>query len=741
MPADLLRRALDERLLSPLAALRRRARLYQALDGGVRLLLALIMASLLQLTLDRWLRFSLDQRAVLNFVITLVWLGVIYRFLVRPLARPLPDVQLAIALDRAHPHLHDQLATAVRFAEGRVGDPAANSPALVQAVLRDTCRDASGVSFMSVLNHRRAARRAGEFAGLLIIVLGAFTLPLISDLVRVWFHRNWLLAELPWPQRTNIVPIGYEVGDRRRVPLNEELEVVANVYGEMPTSAVLLWESAGGQRGREPMTRVGDIRLQATLGVITGDVRFRIVGGDERTREFTAVAVERPRILRTRTTIEPPEYAGLPPMNIEQETVFETLNGSRIEIEAWLNKPVSSAHFAGADSLVAACERLAPDHIRVRLRAAAEPAGGAAPATQPASAAVDGAAALPRLLSGTYHFDLQDTDRWSDRRPLRFTIKVTPDGPPAVRLELIGVGESVTPQAELNGRLRFEDAYGLRAVALQSQKSEQPPRRDEFAEFVPGVREFDAQAFLAIESLGAQPGERVRIWGEALDSDPRGPNTGRSAAIELRVLSREDFLIEISQRELELRREFERLISEQRVLGDSLQRLLPTSPAETPPTGQAQRLAALARQQNTHARRCETIAAHFGQLLAEMRTSNVARAVDERRIVDQVARPLSELSADIMPAAANQILGARNGVDAERRSGLLAQQAEILQRMRAVLSQMLEWEGYQEAVTLLREIIDEQGRVRTDTQSEVARQLQVILGLEQPDATPEPPKP
>lgn len=737
MPVDSLTRTLHERLLAPLAGLRRRARLYLALDGGVRLALALIFAGLGQLTLDRWLRFSLDQRAALNFVITLVWLWVIYRFLVRPLARALPDVQLATALDRTHPHLHDQLATAVRFAEGRIGRPEANSPQLVRAVLRDTCRTAAGVSFLSVLDHRRAARRGAELGALLLLILGAFTLPVISDAMQVWFKRNWLLEDIPWPQRTNIVPVGYENTDRRRVPLNDELEIVASVYGETPTSATLLWSTPSGRAGHEPMTRIGDNRLQAALGVVTEDVRFRIIGGDERTREYTAVAVERPRVIRTRTTIEPPAYANLARVNIEQETVFDALSGSEIEIEAWLNKPIATAQFWGTEAPLAAAERLAPDHVRVRLRAATLGSGRAdEPASPPGPPDT-----LPSLPSGTYRFELIDADGWNDRRPVRFAIKVTPDTAPAVRLEMLGVGESVTPQAEIDARLKFEDAYGLSAVALRSQKGDVPPRRDELTGFVPGVRQFDAQALLAVESLAAQPGERIRIWGEALDSDPRGPNTGRSAAVELRVLSREDFLIEIAQRELELRREFERLISEQRVLGDSLQRLLPTGGAE-PSAALPQRLSGLARQQNTHARRTETLAAHFGQLLSEMRTSKVARAVDERRIVDRVARPLTELGASLMPEAANQILAARSDSGPERRDALLAQQSEILQKMRTILSQMLEWEGYQEAVALLREIIDEQAALREDTQTAVERQLEAILGLDDPgSAPPGPPKP
>ena len=57
-------------------------------------------------------------------------------------------------------------------------------------------------------------------------------------------------------------------------------------------------------------------------------------------------------------------------------------------------------------------------------------------------------------------------------------------------------------------------------------------------------------------------------------------------------------------------------------------------------------------------------------------------------------------------------------VDADADTARLidAQQAEILTRMLAILASMLQWEGYQEVVTMLRDLVKLQEEIREETQ-------------------------
>lgn len=713
-PIDSLAMRLEQRVFSPLAQLRRRCRVYLSLEGLVPFYLSLLGASVAQLLLDRGLKLAVDQRAALSAGITLFWLWMLYRHLLRRLLRSLSDRYLALVVDRAHPELHDQIAAAVQFARGQVGAAEANSPQLVRAVMDDACEAVSRVSFVAVLDHGRARRRVSELGGLLLAT--AVAVAVLPDLTGTWLRRDWLLQEVPWPQQTYITPVGFDDG-RRRLPRGDELEIAALGSGRVPKSVELRWWTSSGREGREPMTLIGTNRWEVSLGVLTEDVFFRIVGGDERTREYVVIAVDRPRVVRTAVRITPPPYTALEPVVLEQQTVLEVLAGSVLEIAAKLNRPVQSARFVGTDGEVAACLRPGPDWVRVVW---SEP------------------------VSGSYSFELVDRDGWANRRPVCYTLKVVGDLPPDVRMELYGVGQSVTPSAELPIELSFADTYGLGGVALYMQRSDDPPFDIPLEGFLPGRREFAVETFLSVGALRVVPGDRLRIWAQAHDQDPHGPNVGEVQPIELRVVTPADFLTELAGRELELRREFERLLSAQRGLKDALQRLLPELPdAGSAPAALAQRLAGLARRQDCHANSCLVLRGRFEQMLGEMQINKVARAGDERRIGQRIVVPLEELGADTMPAASATIAELRHEANHALAETLPDSQADILRQMRAILANMLEWEGYREAVALLQEIIEAQTTVHAATIETLERELEQILGLdESPEAAPEEvPKP
>lgn len=724
IPSDLVR----ERLLHPLEELRRRARWYIALDGLSRFAWVLLVSGVIQLVLDWWLRFPIEQRIAVNLVITGFWAVFIHRYFLRPLSAPVTDEMLAMAVDRAHPELQDRVATAVQFARGAIGDPEMNSPQLVSAILNEAARSVSHTSFTDALNHARARRRFREFAAIGGIILLACIIA--RPMMVTWFWRNWLLAEIPWPQKTYIRPVGFETG-QKRVPIGDELELVARIEGQAPTTAEVVWWTPSGRRGRELMTLRGGTQLEASLGIVTEDVSFRIVGGDERTRNYHAQAAERPRIESIRTTLIPPEYTGLGTIDLEQQVVLEVLRGAVLEFDAMLNKPIVQAQFGPPDKPGVDCDIQQPRRLKLRLETLGRDAAeNAAQATWPAI-----------LESGVYRFELTDADGWKNLRPVRYTIKVVPDRPPGVDLRIAGIGQLVTPAAELALVVKCTDVYGLSSASVLAQLNSEPAHEIVLSGLEPRTREFTAGQSLAVASLRAEAGQRLRIWAESSDLDPTGPNVGQSAPIDLRVVTIEEFLADLARREMELRREFERLTSEQRVLQETLQRLSGDgSESSAPP--QVQQVAALARRQGAHAGRSLAIARQFEQVLAELRTNRVMRTEDERRLSGRIIEPLEALARSYIPRTVEQITALRQGATADRLAEVNASMSEILRQMRQILSNMLEWEGYREAIGILREIIAQQQELRGSTLEAVEKQLEAILGeFETEEAPSSQPKP
>ncbi|MBL8878743.1 MAG: hypothetical protein JNG88_06440 [Phycisphaerales bacterium] len=724
MPTDLV----HDRLLRPLEQLRRRARWYIALDGLSRFAWVLLVSGVVQLALDYWLRFPVEQRIAVNLVITVFWIVFIHRYFLRPLGAPVADDTLAMAVDRVHPELHDRLATAVQFARGAVGDAAMNSPQLIAAVITEAAQKAPQAAFADALNHARARRRFREFAAIGGIILLACIIA--RPMMVTWFWRNWLLAEVPWPQKTYIRPAGFESG-QKRVPIGDELEIIATIEGEAPTTTEVIWWTRSGKRGREPMTLRGGTQLEASIGIVNEDVSFRIVGGDERTRDFLAQAVERPRIEAMRVTLFPPDYAGLPSIDMEQQVVLEVLRGAVLEFDARLNKSVVRAQFLPADKPGIDCEAIEPRRIRIRLPTMPPQDGGGG-----ASGAARSTSQWPVVLeNGAYHFELLDADGWSNLRPVRYTIKVVADRPPVCELRISGVGQLVTPSAELSLAIKCSDAYGMASASLATQVDTDPSSLAPLLGMESRMREYSLAQSLAIAPMQIAPGRRLRIWVESSDLDPSGPNVGQSTPIEMRVVTIEELLADLARREMELRREFERLTSEQRVLYDTLSRIV-GDVGESPAAPPAQQIAALARRQTSHAARVLAISRQFEQVLAELKTNKVMRAEDERRLADRIIRPLETLARESIPRAGERISGLRQSATANLIAQANASQDEILRQMREILANMLEWEGYREAIALLREIITQQQELRGATLDAVEKQLESILGEEPAEVAP-----
>jgi len=691
-------------ILEPLSRLRRRCRAYLALEGMVRFVLALMSACLVQLLIDRALKLDLDQRAAINVVITLFWLWIIHRHLVRPLSRPLADALLAQTVDRANPHLHDRIATAVQFASGAVGSKESNSPQLVRAVIDEACSTAAKVAFVDVLDHRRARQRSAELAGLVAAAVLAFVL--LPNLMIPWFQRNWLARDIPWPQQTSIRPEGFDAFDEKRAPRGETLEIFALNLGRVPKSAVLDWRTPDGRGGSETMTLIGASRWVVSLGTLSEDVFFRIHGGDERTGEYHVVVDDRPRVVRTEARVEPPEYAGLDVIEYEQQAVLDLPAGSKLRIDAHLNKPVTTARFAGSGGVALDCEVVAADHIRVVWE-------------------------QPR--AGAYRFELIDANGWENIRPVRFTLKLIPDRAPAVQLELTDVGESITPSTELPLALDFKDEYGLGSAQLFAQRGDDPPLAVPLEGFEAGRREYRTALRYAVRGLGVQPEDRLRLWAEGRDQDPSGPNIGKSDVIELRVLAPIDLRAELAQRELELRQEFERLITSQRGVKDALERLSAELPADAPTRSQAQQLAGLSRRQESITARVLELREGFERILGQMRTSRISRAAEERRIGSQISDPLAKLGEETMPEAQARVSDLRQASDAERVDDANAAQADALREMGRILSGMKEFEGYREVLNLLEEIIGEQSELKKRTIKALEKQVGDILDLDDID--------
>lgn len=701
--------AVRARLLEPLARLRARCRRYLLLDGLERVVLGVGLACLVQFVLDRWLRLSADQRGVINIIISLGWFALAYRYLLGPLMTPLSNAALAARVDRLHPTLAGRVATAVQFAAGNVGGADTASRPLMRAVVEETFAAAPDITFEDVLNHRRARRRLLEIGGWLVLV--GLAIGFAPQLVRTWFERNWLLHDVPWPQETHILVRGFDAGGVRRFPLGDEVAIDGLIEGRTPDSVEVRWWTRGGRSGREPLTVVGRSRLQGSLGVLSETTHFQIHGGDERTREYTVVGIDRPRVQSAIVQVTPPGYTGLQAIEYTGQSNIELPQGSAVRVAAEFNKPITQARLVGN-------------------------------AGDPLTIETDGSRTveftIPEPRSGSYLLVGQDADGWEDRRPPRLVLNVLADAAPKVRLTISGAGDGVTPMAEIPIELQAEDDYGLEAGALWVQRRDEPPVRLPLPPWPPGQRRWQIHSSAAVTALSAQPGDVLRLWATASDNHPDAVQETSSEKLSIQVVTAMELLARITARELELRREFERLVSQQRTLRSGLDAALGPA-AATQAAAARGRLGTLARQQDSQGTRCTAMGRQFDQILSTLRVNRLARSGDERRIGERILSPLDELGKRRMPAAVEAIGAARTQPSPQAVASVGRGQGEIVSQMETVLAAMSEWEGYREAVSMLEELINDQGQVRKSTGSSVEDRLDEILGGD--NSTPDKPGP
>lgn len=734
----------ESAVLAPLAALGRRLKRVVLMEGLCQSLAIMVVAAGAQFAIDKLLVLGIGPRAVLlaavlGLVGHRVWKGI-----VRPGLLRIDVNDVAAVVERRHPGLNDALSSAVAFATGGRRDPRRDSPAMVCALM-----DAAASRWRSLSPgdlHRRDRHRRSLAAGCAAGLAAAAVAWQWPDLTATYLARNVALQDVPWPSRISLVVEGF-AGGRLRWPIGDDLPITVTAPDEVPRGLRAEFEFASGETASRDMARRGDRRFVLDFGPLQQSMKMRFLiwklGVDERTDWYEIDAVRRPGIRTARIEVSPPDYAGLAPFALaEGQTHAEVLRGSAVRIDAEVNKPVVRAALRFADRRAADAEILPDRRVSTSLR--------------------------PEQ-SGAYFFDLEDEDGLADLNPVNFNLRILNDPPPKVRLTLPGAGGMVVPSAVPILAVDCEDDLGLRSVDLlfvvarESSPASAQPQREAMPDLTPRQMRYTIERPWPLTPLGLQPGDQVTLKIRAADYQPSsrpttqssastnsatsepalsgrgrpgytttGAPVGESVGYTLRIVTAEELQAELGRRENEWRREFEQIIEAQERLNDRVREL--REQAETlPSTSLAARYAQEERFQRQQANRVRTVLRQFEQIFGELEINQLATPAVRRRLKGGVIRGLQAIISAKAPAASDLLAELGRDFDAETADRLGIAQKELLQAMYAALVDMLKWEGYDEAVALLRDIIRLQGDVNLETEKRLKQQVEELFG--QPPAS------
>lgn len=717
----------------PLRRLRRLGlwlRAYTALDGIAILSAGVLAAVLITLAIDRTARLSWDMRLAQLVSLGLILLLTGWRLLISPLRIPVTPESLAMLVERRNPSLQDRLVSAVEFfhAHHRPAEGSKPLDPLRRAVIEQGAALTMS-THTEVLNHRRARRRGG----IVLACLAAVTalVALVPETMGLWFERNVLLQRVEWPRHHQLTVEGLQDG-RIVVARGDDVTISARVDPgfHAPRQVYVEYSTRQGATATTQMPAIEGnvIRFTHTFDRIDESYTCTIRGGDARTDPFEIEVVDRPRVETVHLGVVPPSYTRQEPYELRiGERSVEALAGSEIRFRITTSKPIAniSLHrlMAGENDEIPSVTRIADQTYL----------------------AVD-----RPLTSAEYHFELSDSFGLSNisqrSTPLRFGVRMLEDQPPAVKIELQGVGDMITPEAVIPIRLTFTDTYGLataelvcqttrpRDASVQTQPSTdddaasenrpQAPVAETVSGFTPRVANVDSLVDWSAGAHGCRVGDRLTLFGRATDfNDVSGPGTGESVYVVLRVVDANELLAELARREQEYRQDFERLLSRQI---DLYQELLTLTDAHVEDDEPQKRDAALhrnARTQRDQAGRMGASHLQFEQILSELRVNRLATPAIEERLGRGVIKPIGELARQTMPEAAQAIeaLIQNRSPEAIRRARDL--EDLILAQMNMILSRMLQWERFQEAVILLRDVIRMQEDVYQETEKAIEDRL------------------
>lgn len=734
-----------------LCSLRRRIRQYIWLEGSAAALAWLGVAFWATLAADWFFEPPPVVRAIMLAAVAAVLVVVLFRMIGRRAFVNISDANAAVVLERRFPQLNDSLLTAILLGDRPIDDK------LSDEMLANTCDEAAarieGVELKKVFNPRPLWLHCGA-AVLLTVSIVMFAVMFTSSF-GVWTNRVLGLSSDLWPRYCDIEVDGFP-GGVRKVARGSDVEIIAKADTRMPRTpekVEIRYQAEGGARGRVTMDQRGMSQGEEdyyqeyahTFRGVLSDIYFDVVGGDDRIYDLRIQAVDSPTISSMTLDCELPAYIRHEQPPLPVTGVMQVPHGSRVIICAEeANKELVRVQI---DRIVAdkpqTTEIFEADKLDANHRGFSY--------------------TIERLDDNTtLLFTLTDTDDITGRDPVRLVLVAAPDQPPQMAIQLDGIGTAITPQAQIPIIGRIADDYGVGRIWFEYEVDDREPEDRPIADLPdgPAAYNLDGEA-LEVRDLGLKPGQKLKLCVRSSDFCDlgQGPNLAGSERWLLEVVSSDKLRAMLEARELVLRQRFERMLQEVTETRDLLAHLdfeseVSGEPVEAKPAGSEpgdkpvveksadspERRASLRllRVQGAlsncrkSAQEVLGVADAFDNIRKQLVNNRIDTEELKRRLEDGIARPLHNIAGEMFPELERRIEALHTDLENPRLGSELRDKAQlqaddILLSMQKVLDRMLELESFNEAVELLRSIVEEQKKLKEATKQRHKNKLRDLL--------------
>jgi hypothetical protein len=545
---------LQSNVLHKLRSLRSSLRIRLALEGVSWLIVVAVGAMFVSLALDYMLRLDRPIRATILLSAAVGGAYLLYRWLARPLTAPMSSDALALLVEGRFPELGDRLISALQFSRRSDLQADGVSAAMITHMAREANRMAEPLDFKRIVERQTLLHAMGG-AGVVLAVSVLFV-AVAPATASLWARRNVLLERVDWPQKTYLVVTGADENGDFTVVRGEDLRVVVELGPDSkvaPDHVIFhaQYETIGSTESSVDGTVV-DVdgkpvrRYVKVFEAVTRDLEeFYVTGGDDRRdarRPHRVHVIDPPELEQISFLLNHPPYQRREPVPLDASVaVLGVPVGGRIEVEAIATKPLSAARIL-LDGEVAS---------EMKVLDYTGPDGQRSPRKIKGVFLVEG---LNVPESHAMRFALTDVEGYVSRRGQRYEIRTQPDMPPSVDLKKSEVQSTITPTAQIPLRVAVKDDHGVAGAwfAVRLADANDRVRVGEPIRPGSGTRRLLEEATIldlaAVSAVSLEPGDLMQLIAEAEDTFPDGPNAGRSAPLNFKIVSPEELLAQLVQR-------------------------------------------------------------------------------------------------------------------------------------------------------------------------------------------------
>lgn len=711
-------------------------------SGASKMVLIGLAVLLVDFLLDYYFHMDQSQRAIMMAMMLGSFLYSAYHFLWVPLTSQVTDDALVLTVEQKLGRQHSELINSLQLAREAQSKDRNYSPAMAQQVVKQGAELAGRLDFLQAVD-QAATKRKQRWLSAGLVGMTAWGLLIVGTEVGwLWFQRNLLLANQPWPTQTTLRVDGL-IDGVLYVPRGEDHHLTVLVDENCPEPDVDVFLDFVGRSSstRQKLRRDGQDALlhTTTLRGINSEFSFQVRGGDFVSEVIPVRLVQPPGFAELELNVVPPAYCGLPatslPLSAES---FKVLQGSQLAIRAKPDQAdVQLALMRGADRLPMSAD----NEGRFNLTLEGD-----------------------QLISGRYQFDLADAAGVRSSRPVQFVLDVVPDRAPQIRTRYFGVSGLVVPQAIIPVNIAIDDEFAIQEAwgDLDWEADGSPTkgqRRFDVRDFTDqwGANQLSGSYGFDLRSLDIPTGMTLNITVKARDnqpqtppspvepaepskpadpskpveaSEPAVPGVGAAKALTFRVVTEAELRADLLRRELEQTKTFERLIVQQQAIQTELQALQVSQqePSETPESHlirKTQMAVKSLKNQQQVGTLLTQVTDRFRGFLAEVRNNRLDESSAEidggqglaLRLDEQIIQPLDEIEQTLLPPLSRSLEAVSRSVDnpeeLTRQIGLTLPQVEtVLARLQLVLDAMQRSQSFQEIVNMVISIKNDEQRLK-----------------------------